>query len=97
MAARRIRRESLEGIGLDLFNGLRMVAQRAIAHGAKSIAKDVQDVVQEAQDRLGAFVEGAEEIARQGKRERDDDPLPAEVVTSRQTPKAKKRKRRRKS
>jgi hypothetical protein len=90
----------LETVARQLLIGARSIFQRGTAKFVASIAEDVRDVVAEGEGRLGKFIAGCEEIARQG---RDTEPPPpAEppppyeptVVTSRQTPRAKKRQRR---
>lgn len=80
----------LEIMGRKLFIGLRSVVQKAVAKGVASVAEDVRDVVAEGEGRLGKFIAGCEEIARQG---RSEPPPPPPAETTRQTPRAKKKRR----
>lgn len=82
----------LEIMGRKLFIGLRSVVQKAVAKGVASVAEDVRDVVAEGEGRLGKFIAGCEEIARQGRSD-PPPPVPPPAETTRQTPKAKKRSR----
>ena len=63
--ARETTRETLESLGRWALGQARVVVQKAVASGAKSVAQDIRGVVDEGRTRLNDFIAGCEEIARQ--------------------------------